>query len=97
MHWLVRLVAREGDLVLDPFTGSGTTGVACVEEGRDFIGIERESEYVEIARRRIDAAAAQTRLPVGRNFVGVELNPEYAAMAERRIAPHRDQMQLVTP
>lgn len=64
MRWLVRLVAREGDLVLDPFTGSGTTGVACVEEGRDFIGIERESEYVEIARRRIDAAAAQTRLPV---------------------------------
>ena len=97
MRWLVRLVAREGDLVLDPFTGSGTTGVACVEEGRDFIGIERESEYVEIARRRIDAAAAQTRLPVGRNFVGVELNPEYARMAERRMAPHRDQMQLVTP
>lgn len=64
MRWLVRLVAREGDLVLDPFTGSGTTGVACVEEGRDFIGIERESEYVEIARRRIEAAAAQTRLPV---------------------------------
>ena len=97
MRWLVRLVAREGDLVLDPFTGSGTTGVACVEEGRDFIGIERESEYVEIARRRIDAAAAQTRLPVGRNFVGVELNHEYARMAERRMAPHRDQMQLVTP
>jgi len=64
MRWLVRLVAREGDLVLDPFTGSGTTGVACVEEGREFVGIEREAEYVEIARRRIDAAAAQTRLPV---------------------------------
>ncbi len=64
MRWLVRLVAREGDLVLDPFTGSGTTGVACAKEGRDFIGIERESEYVEIARRRIEAAAAQTRLPV---------------------------------
>ncbi len=97
MRWLVRLVARAGDTVLDPFTGSGTTGVACAMEGRDFIGIERESEYVEIARRRIDAAAAQTRLPVGRNFVGVELNPEYARMAERRMAPHRDQMQLVTP
>ena len=64
MRWLVRLVARPGDLVLDPFTGSGTTGVACMEEGRDFIGIERESEYVTIARRRIEAAAAQTRLPV---------------------------------
>lgn len=64
MRWLVRLVAREGDLVLDPFAGSGTTGVACVNEGRDFIGIERESEYVEIARRRIEAADSQTRFPV---------------------------------
>lgn len=64
MRWLVRLVAREGDTVLDPFTGSGTTGVACMNEGRNFIGIEREAEYVEIARRRIEAAAAQTRLPV---------------------------------
>lgn len=64
MQWLVRLVAREGDLVLDPFLGSGTTGAACAEEGRDFIGIEKEAEYVEIARRRIEAAAAQERLPV---------------------------------
>jgi DNA modification methylase len=64
MRWLVKLVAREGDTVLDPFTGSGTTGVACAEEGRDFIGIEKEAEYVEIARRRIEAAAAQERLPV---------------------------------
>lgn len=97
MAWLIIHSTGEGDTVLDPFMGSGTTGVACIKEGRDFIGIERESEYVEIARRRIDAAAAQTRLPVGRNFVGVELNPEYARMAERRMAPHRDQMQLVTP
>lgn len=64
MRWLVRLVARPGDTVLDPFAGSGTTGVACAEEGRDFIGIERESEYVEIAERRIAAAAAQDTLPV---------------------------------
>lgn len=64
MRWLVRLVARPGDVVLDPFAGSGTTGVACIEEGRDFIGIEKEAEYVEIARRRIEAAAAQERLPV---------------------------------
>jgi site-specific DNA-methyltransferase (adenine-specific) len=39
--------------VLDPFCGSGTTGVACVELGRSFIGIEREAEYVEIAKARI--------------------------------------------
>jgi len=44
--------------------GSGTTGVACVMEGREFIGIERELDYLEIARRRIEAASAQERLPV---------------------------------
>lgn len=55
MRWLVRLVTQPGELVLDPFTGSGTTGVACTLEGRRFIGVEREAEYVEIARRRIAA------------------------------------------
>jgi site-specific DNA-methyltransferase (adenine-specific) len=64
MRWLVRLVARPGDVVLDPFMGSGTTGVACAEDGREFIGIEREAEYVDIARARIAAAEAQTRLCV---------------------------------
>ena len=53
MRWLVRLVTPAGGVVLDPFTGSGTTGVAAVQEGRRFIGCEREAEYVEIARRRI--------------------------------------------
>lgn len=53
MRWLVRLVTPPGGTVLDPFTGSGTTGCAAVLEGFDFIGIEREGEYVEIARARI--------------------------------------------
>jgi len=64
MRWLVKLVAYPGDTVLDPFMGSGTTGVACAMEGRKFIGIEREVEYIEIARRRIEAASAQERLPI---------------------------------
>ena len=59
MRWLVKLVARPGDTVLDPFAGSGTTGIACAMDGREFIGIEREAEYIEIARRRIEAASAQ--------------------------------------
>ena len=49
-----------GGVVLDPFMGSGTTGIACVLEGREFIGIEREPEYVEIAEKRI----AHYRLPI---------------------------------
>lgn len=53
MRWLVRLVIPRGGMCLDPFNGSGTTGMACVHEGVDYIGIEREAEYVEIAMRRI--------------------------------------------
>jgi DNA modification methylase len=59
---LVRLVVRgfsnPGDLVLDPFTGSGTTGVVCIEHGRRFHGIELRDEFAAIAQARIDKAAA---------------------------------------
>ena len=61
MRYLVRLTKTPtGGVVLDPFMGSGTTGIACVLEGREFIGIEREAEYVEIAEKRI----AHYRLPI---------------------------------
>jgi site-specific DNA-methyltransferase (adenine-specific) len=52
MRYLCRLVTPPGGVVLDPFTGSGTTGVAALAEGFSFIGIERESDFAEIARRR---------------------------------------------
>jgi site-specific DNA-methyltransferase (adenine-specific) len=58
MRYLCRLVAPPGGIVLDPFTGSGSTGKGAVLEGFRFIGIEREAEYVEIARARIAAVAA---------------------------------------
>jgi DNA modification methylase len=57
MRWLVKLVTPPGGTVLDPFTGSGTTGMACRYEQREFIGIEREAEYAAIAERRIAAVA----------------------------------------
>ena len=54
VEWVLQnFVGPEGGLILDPFTGSGTTGGAALNEGFRFIGIEREAEYVEIARRRI--------------------------------------------
>lgn len=54
---IVRCSSKPGDLVVDPFSGSGTTGVAAVNLGRRYIGFEREKEYVELARLRIHAAA----------------------------------------
>ena len=57
-----RLVQRVGFSVLDPFMGSGTTGVACMNLGRKFIGIEIEEKYFNIACERIRAAQAQGRL-----------------------------------
>ena len=59
MRWLVRLVTPPGGLVLDPFTGSGTTGLACIKEQCRFLGIEREAEYVAIADARLRAEHAR--------------------------------------
>lgn len=59
MRWLVRLIAPPGDLVLDPFCGSGSTGCAAVLEERRFVGIEREPRYAAIARARIEHWSSQ--------------------------------------
>ncbi len=55
MRYLCRLVTPPNGTILDPFTGSGSTGKAAMLEGFQFIGIEREAEYVEIAKARIEA------------------------------------------
>ncbi len=61
MEWCVTLSGVNGT-ILDPFMGSGTTGVACANLGRKFIGIEIERKYFDIACERIEAAYAQGRL-----------------------------------
>lgn len=53
MQYLVKLITKKNGTVLDPFMGSGTTGIACRNLGRNFIGIEKEKEYFEIAQKRI--------------------------------------------
>ena len=62
MTQLVHLGSEDGETVLDPFMGSGTTGVACANLGRTFIGVELEPKYFDIACERITAAYAQQRL-----------------------------------
>lgn len=53
LEWLIRTYSNEGDIVLDPTMGSGTTGVACANTGREFIGIELDPGYFATARRRM--------------------------------------------
>lgn len=60
---LIRTSTNSGFLILDPFMGSGTTGVACVKLGRKFIGIEIHEPYFDIACRRIQTAVNEPRLP----------------------------------
>lgn len=62
MRYLCRLVTPKNGLILDPFMGSGSTGKAALKEGFNFLGIEKEEPYAEIARRRIGGAVAVHRL-----------------------------------
>jgi site-specific DNA-methyltransferase (adenine-specific) len=57
--WFIRLFTREGDMVLDPFLGSGTTAIACARLDRRYIGIEIDPMYVRIARQRLEETGKQ--------------------------------------
>lgn len=58
MEHFIKTLTNPGDLVLDPFMGSGSTGVACANTGRNFIGFELDDGYFEVASKRL----AQERL-----------------------------------
>lgn len=64
MRWVIENYTSKTDTILDPFMGSGTTGVACVQTGRNFIGIEIDPKYFAIAEKRIKDAQQQMRLPI---------------------------------
>lgn len=59
MAWLVQAMCPQGETVIDPFMGSGTTGIACARFGRRFIGVELDRRHFDTACRRIEAAQAQ--------------------------------------
>lgn len=74
--WLVKTYTSPGELVLDPFMGSGTCGVACALTGRRFIGVEQDREYFETASRRIRDAYYETSL-----LYEAAAKPERAALS----------------
>lgn len=56
MEWLVKTYTSPGETVLDPFMGSGSTGVACVQTGRKFIGCELDPHFFDVAQNRLKKA-----------------------------------------
>ena len=61
MEYLIKTYTNEGDTVLDPTMGSGTTGVACVNTNRNFVGIERDEKYYEMSKSRIEKSIGLTK------------------------------------
>ena len=64
MQYLVRLITPPNGIVLDPFCGSGTTGIACKLEGFDFVGMEQDAEYCKIAEARINNYQEEPKEPL---------------------------------
>lgn len=62
--WLIQKFTKKGDLILDPFFGTGTTGVCAIDLGRHYVGIEITEEYYKIAQSRIDDFNAQVRMVI---------------------------------
>ncbi|GAF96647.1 unnamed protein product, partial [marine sediment metagenome] len=61
MSYLIRMITPPGGTILDPFTGSGSTGIAALEEGFKFFGIEKEEEYTKIAKARLEYTLTQLK------------------------------------
>jgi site-specific DNA-methyltransferase (adenine-specific) len=78
MRYLCRLITPPGGTVLDPFCGSGSTGVAALREGFHFIGIEQEQKYVEIARARLSAETETDAAPIEDDAMYHRLFPDAA-------------------
>lgn len=73
MGYLLNKLTPEGATVLDPFMGSGTTGIACIRTGRKFIGIEISEDYFNVARKRLEAELSQPMLPMTEKAAGTGL------------------------
>ena len=94
---IVLACSKRGDLVLDPFMGSGTTGVVAMRMGRRFIGIDFDSEYYDIALRRISSVMDQKisgsneRLDIVTSFYGGNINEPWEGTRMLRCVPGKPQ------
>lgn len=77
--WFIKLFTKEGDIVLDPFLGSGTTALAAIELGRKYVGIDTNTEYIELASERI--AETQIKLPM----IGESKKAKYSPTAKNKV------------
>ena len=75
-EWLVSTYSNENDIVFDPFMGSGTTGIACMNLKRNFIGTELDSEYFKIAKSRVEKAYYSNNIEIIDNMIEFPLEGE---------------------
>jgi len=95
MRYLCRLITPPGGIVLDPFMGSGSTGEGAALEGFQFIGIEQDAEYLEIARARIAAAVARSEaLSLEQRVAWLETQVQAQGAKLRKIEAQHQQMSL---
>jgi site-specific DNA-methyltransferase (adenine-specific) len=95
MRYLCRLITPPGGIVLDPFMGSGSTGKGAALEGFQFIGIEQDAEYLEIARARIAAAVARSEaLSLEQRVAWLETQVQAQGAKLRKIEAQHQQMSL---
>jgi site-specific DNA-methyltransferase (adenine-specific) len=94
MRWLVQLVSPPAGLVLDPFAGSGSTGIACLQSGRRFLGLEREQEYARIAHARLTYAARQATARRGHVIAEREAEALGATSAARNSHPSSSRREV---
>lgn len=81
-EWCGKLITPPGGTILDPFTGSSSTGVAAIKNGWNFIGIDQSAEYVEMSNRRLSAALAEA--------IDIEQDADYIRLIEARLAAEEE-------